>query len=93
MLGDEAQSLSGPQIDTLKMLSEHVMVIRTKVHDMIEERKVANNTEELEAKASHYYYKVLPYFEEIRYHIDKLETLIDDELWPLPKYRELLLLI
>lgn len=93
VLGDEAQALSGPQIDTLKMLSEHVMVIRTKVHDMIEERKVANNIEELEAKAQHYYYKVLPYFEEIRYHIDKLETLIDDELWPLPKYRELLLLI
>ncbi len=93
VLGNEAKSYSEPQIETLKMISDHVMVIRTKVNEMVEQRKVANNTEELEAKASHYYYKVLPYFEEIRYHIDKLETLIDDELWPLPKYRELLLLI
>lgn len=93
IFGDDCKLYSSPQIETLKMLSDHVMVIRTKVHEMIEERKVANNTEDLEAKAEHYYHKVLPFFEEIRYHVDKLETLIDDEQWPLPKYRELLLLI
>ncbi len=92
IFGDESQSYSLPQIETLKQISEHVMVIRNKVNEMIEERKVANNIEELEEKADAYYFKVLPFFEEIRYHIDKLETLIDDELWPLPKYRELLLL-
>jgi len=93
IFGDDCKLYSSPQIETLKMLSDHVMVIRNKVHEMIEERKVANNTEDLEAKAEHYYHKVLPFFEEIRYHVDKLETLIDDEQWPLPKYRELLLLI
>ena len=88
----EFEVLAAPQIDTLKKMSQHIIEIRAKVLDMIEERRVANNIDELEEKAKAYYYKVLPYFEGIRYHIDKLETLVDDELWPLPKYRELLLL-
>lgn len=86
------EALAGPQIETLKKISEHVSIIRTKVNEMIEERKVANNTDEFNAKVDVYYFRVLPYFDQIRYSIDKLETLIDDELWPLPKYRELLLL-
>lgn len=86
------ESLAGPQIETLKKISEHASIIRTKTTEMVEERKKANNIEDLDAKAGAYYHNVLPYFEEIRYSIDKLETLIDDELWPLPKYRELLLL-
>ncbi|MBU2465527.1 MAG: hypothetical protein KJ615_04215, partial [Bacteroidetes bacterium] len=55
-----------------------------------DERKTANKLEQCDAQAQSYCYKVKPYFEKIRYHVDKLEMLIDDSLWPLPKYRELL---
>ena len=57
---------------------------------MINERKKANIIEESINKAESYCNKVKPFFDEIRYNCDKLELLIDDELWPLPKYRELL---
>jgi len=59
---------------------------------MIEERKIANKIEDMEEQALDYNKKVLPYFDVIRYHVDKLELLVDDKLWPLPKYRELLFL-
>jgi glutamine synthetase len=59
---------------------------------MIEQRKIANRIEEAEEKAVAYNQKVLPCFEIIRRHVDKLELKVDDELWPLPKYRELLFL-
>jgi glutamine synthetase len=59
---------------------------------MIEERKIGNNIENMEARAEHYNKKVKPYLELVRYRIDKLELIIDDEFWPLPKYRELLFL-
>lgn len=57
---------------------------------MLEARKVANKLEEIDQKAVAYCDKVKAYFDEIRYHADKLELLVDDELWPLPKYREML---
>ena len=57
---------------------------------MIEARKVANKIEHARDKAYQYEQTVRPYFDKIRKHIDKLELIIDDELWPLPKYRELL---
>ena len=57
---------------------------------MVEARKVANKIEDQREKAVMYHDKVAAYFDEIRYHIDKLEEVIDDQLWPLPKYRELL---
>lgn len=82
--------LSNNQMQNLKEISEHISVIRTLVYEMVECRKDANKMENLEAKAIEYNTKVLPYFEQIRYHVDKLELLVDDELWPLPKYRELL---
>ncbi len=72
--------------------SEHIDKIRTLVHDMVEERKKANKIEDLREKAIAYDEKVKSYFDKIRYHVDKLELLVDDELWPLPKYRELLFL-
>ncbi|MFH1295816.1 MAG: glutamine synthetase III [Bacteroidota bacterium] len=82
--------LSHNQMETITEISEHVDKIKTYVHDMIEARKVANKIEDVEAKADAYCYEVYPYFDKIRYHVDKLEMLVDDELWPLPKYRELL---
>ncbi|MFC2101433.1 glutamine synthetase III [Bacteroidota bacterium] len=82
--------LSHNQMETITEISEHVDKIKTYVHNMIEERKIANKIEEVEAKANAYCDEVFPYFDKIRYHVDKLEMLVDDELWPLPKYRELL---
>ncbi|MEI7500942.1 MAG: glutamine synthetase III [Bacteroidota bacterium] len=82
--------LSQNQMETITEISEHVDKIKTFVSAMIEARKEANQLNEVEEKAFEYCNKVLPYFEKIRYHADKLELLVDDELWPLPKYRELL---
>ena len=60
------------------------------VHEMVEARKVANKIEDQRQKAIAYHDTVAVYFDQIRYHIDKMEEVIDDQLWPLPKYRELL---
>lgn len=76
----------------LQKISEHIYVINTHVKAMIEARKVANDIEDLREKAASYCSHVRGYFEEIRYRVDKLELLVDDELWELPKYRELLFL-
>ena len=82
--------LSQNQMETITEISEHVDKIKSFVNEMIEARKEANRIHESEEKAFAYCNLVLPYFEKIRYHADKLELLVDDELWPLPKYRELL---
>ncbi|MCF8307810.1 MAG: glutamine synthetase III [Bacteroidales bacterium] len=84
--------LSKNQVQTIKDISGHIQEIKDNVTAMTEERKIANKMEDHEKMAFAYNEKVIPYFSSIRYHIDKLELLIDDELWPLPKYRELLFL-
>ena len=65
-------------------------MINIKVNEMVEARRKANKIEDIRAKAKEYSKNVKPYLEEIRYHIDKLEFIVDNEMWPLPKYRELL---
>jgi len=82
--------LSNNQMQNIKEISEHISIIRTLVSEMVECRRIANKMDNVEEKSLEYNQKVLPYFETIRYHVDKLELLVDDELWPLPKYRELL---
>ena len=82
--------LSHNQMETITDISEHVDKIKTFVHKMIEARKVANRIEDIVKKTDAYCKHVFPFFNEIRVHVDKLEMLVDDELWPLPKYRELL---
>ncbi len=82
--------LSRNQMQTIKEISEHVEEIKTQVSLMLEERKKANRLDDVEKGAMAYNKNVLPYLDIIRKHIDKLELMIDDELWPLPKYRELL---
>ena len=57
---------------------------------MVEARKVANRIEDAREKAIAYHDTIEPYFNLIRYHVDKLELVVDNEIWPLPKYRELL---
>jgi glutamine synthetase len=84
------QSLSKTQTDTIRDISDHIINIKNMVQKMVEARKLINKNCDLEGKALDYRDKVFPYFEEIKYHVDKLELLIDDEMWPLPKYRELL---
>jgi len=83
-------ALSKNQLDTIREISEHISVIRNQVHKMTDARKVANNMDNIEKQAHAYREKVLSFFDEIRYHVDKLELLVDNEMWPLPKYRELL---
>jgi glutamine synthetase len=78
------------QKETINKISEHMIAIRKKVKDLVDIRKDANNQESIVEKANVYSKRVKPYLEDIRYHIDKLELIIDDEMWPLPKYRELL---
>ena len=78
------------QLEIIESISSHIASINSNVNAMIEARKIANKLEDAEEKAFAYCDDVKPYFEEIRYHCDKLELLVDDEIWPLAKYRELL---
>ncbi len=78
------------QLDLIKDISGHIGAIKKNVDDMIEERKKANKIDHADKKADAYCNKVKPFFDTIRYHCDKLELMVDDELWPLTKYRELL---
>jgi glutamine synthetase len=81
------------QTDLLQQVSKHIQVIYTKVNSMVEARKVANNIEDTRKKAIAYEADVKSaFFDEIRYHVDKLEHLVDDDKWTLPKYREMLFL-
>ncbi len=82
--------LSKNQIQTIKDISEHISTIKENIDLMVEERRKANRMELMVDKAFAYKNNVLPYFEKLRYHVDRLELLVDDEEWPLPKYRELL---
>jgi glutamine synthetase len=78
------------QLELLGDISKHTNELKKYLDAMIEERKKANKIEHAEKKAFTYCDKVKVHFDEIRYHADKLETLIDDAIWPLPKLRELL---
>lgn len=80
------------QLNLLEVISKHIQKINDHVEAMIEERKKANNTEDMHKRAAMYCNDVRVHFDTIRYHIDKLELIIDDAIWPLPKYRELLFL-
>ncbi|HNW56605.1 MAG TPA: glutamine synthetase type III, partial [Bacteroidales bacterium] len=87
---EEYEKLAGVRKDLIVTISNHSSAIKTLVTDMIEERKKANIITDSYEKAIVYETKVKPYLEEIRTHIDKLELIVDNEIWPLPKYRELL---
>jgi glutamine synthetase len=87
---DEFEQLAGARKDLIREISGHISAIKAKRHEMIEARKKANIIEDIVDKAKSYDETVLPYLADIRYHIDKLELIVDNELWPLPKYRELL---
>jgi glutamine synthetase len=86
----EYERLAGARKEMIIIISDHITDIKKMVNSMIEERKKANVIEDSFRKALAYEKMVKPYLEEIRYHIDKLELMVDNEIWPLPKYRELL---
>ncbi|MDR1582786.1 MAG: glutamine synthetase III [Prevotellaceae bacterium] len=90
LFGDQAGDMIIPQMRALEKISRHVKEINIKVYQMIDERKKANAIEDIIKRAEEYFRNVLPFLDNIRYHIDKLEMIVDDELWPMPKYRELL---
>jgi len=87
---EEFEQLASARKDLIKEVGGHISAIKLKRHDMIEARKKANVIEDTVKKAEAYDKKVKPFLDDIRYHIDKLELIVDNELWPLPKYRELL---
>ncbi|REH54705.1 glutamine synthetase [Tenacibaculum gallaicum] len=89
IFGNNFERYANEQIDLIQKISNHIAEINSKVEDMIEERKKANKLEG-QKNADAYCNKVKPYFDDIRYHCDKLELMVDDNLWPLTKYRELL---
>lgn len=78
------------QLDMVKKIAVHIEVIKKSVDQMTEERKKANKLSSQKEMALAYRDKVFPFFETIRYHVDKLELIVDDAYWPLPKFRELL---
>lgn len=81
------------QLAILTKISDHLQVVFEKVNQLVEERKIANAIENTRTKAIAYNSQVkAAFFDEIRYHVDKLENLVDDEFWSLPKYREMLFL-
>ena len=86
----EFKELASVRIEHIKEISTHVSAIKQMVKDMIEARKKANLIDSEKEKAFEYEKNVRFFFDKIRYHIDKLELTVDNEIWPLPKYRELL---
>jgi glutamine synthetase len=90
--GEDFSKAANTQIVIIKEISERVSIINQAAIDMREERKRCNNLESSKKQAHAYCESVKPYFETIRYHVDKLEYIVDDASWPLPKYREMLYL-
>jgi len=80
------------QLEIIEEISTHINGVSENVEKMIEARKKANNLEDMHARSVAYCDEVKPYFDTIRYHADKLELIVDDRLWSLPKYREMLFL-
>lgn len=88
--GKDFKKMAKEQMILIEEISEHIEKINKGITEMTDARKKANNAKDAEETAALYCDEVKPFFDEIRYHCDKLELLVDDEMWPLTKYRELL---
>ena len=88
--GDKADTIAAIDMENIEQISENIAAIKTKVKEMIEVRHKANRMPSERDKAIAYHDDVMPKMDEIRTHIDNLELMVDNEIWPLPKYRELL---
>lgn len=87
---EEYETLSAEPRRLIRKISAHIAAVTTKVDEMVEARKKANRITDMRKKAITYHDTVAPYLDEIRDHIDDLELMVDNQSWPLPKYRELL---
>lgn len=87
---DKARELSVADMETIEEMSRHISVIKAEVGKMVDARRAANKISSEREKAIAYHDTVAPCMDVVRYHIDKLELMVDNEMWPLPKYRELL---
>ena len=90
IFGDGYMQYCSAEIETLKKISTYINNLSLDVERLVEERKKANKIENIAERAKVYSHNVKDVMDEIRYSADKLEILVDDEMWPLPKYRELL---
>ena len=86
----KVKELTAYNIDLIEKINKHVSFVAENVEAMVEKRKVVNKIEDMRSLAVAYHDEIAPYFDAIRYHIDKLELIVEDEMWTLPKYRELL---
>ena len=87
---EKAKKLSARNVKIIEEIAERTLVIERQVDELVNARKVANKITDEHEKAIAYHDTVAPKMEDIRYQIDKLELIVDDSCWPLPKYRELL---
>ena len=87
---EKASQLNARNLKLIEEIAERTATIETQVEELVEARKVANKIADEHQKAIAYHDTITPMFDKIRYQIDKLELIVDDGLWPLPKYRELL---
>lgn len=87
---EDFHEITAARIERVKEISSHISAVNAQVYQMIEERKKANKVDDTRKKADLYSKNIFPYLDKIRYHIDKLELIVDNDMWPLPKYRELL---
>lgn len=92
ILPDEYTQLAAEEIKTIRNVAQHVKHIREYTESMIEARKKWNNVPLLARRAVGYHEEVRPFIQKIRFHIDELELIVEDRLWPLPKYREMFLI-
>jgi glutamine synthetase len=88
--GAAHKKLSDGQLSIIEQIAEHIAAIKSLTDKMTDARRSANKLKDIDKKAFAYCDNVKPYFEQIRNHSDKLESLMDNNLWPLTKYRELL---
>lgn len=87
---EEYEELAQAKLQKVRIIEQYTDEIQQLVESMVDARKVANKIEDDREKAIAYHDTVEPFLDEIRQYIDKLELMVDNELWPLPKYRELL---
>ena len=87
---EKGLAIAEQDMTLIESMASHMSLIKNMVNEMVEARKKANKIEDERSKAIAYHDTVVPYVDQIRYHIDKLELMVDNEMWSLPKYRELL---
>lgn len=87
---EKFDKIAAHDLASIETLNDHVSAIKAGVSAMVDSRRKANRIENERSKAIAYHDEIVPKMETIRYHIDKLELMVDNEIWPLPKYRELL---